>query len=183
MAEESAEIVFLAAEQSLSVQAAFVTHHEALERGMGIVDCGATSSLASVDALEAIMKKNLANYGQDRVEVNPNVRPTFKFGNGQRKECLSTVELQVDLKDQMGKMQLHVHDTPQQPALISVKALKNLGAVIDFSCGQCVLSKVDKHAVITLETAENGHLLMPLAQNIFDQSSRREKPFLGLLAE
>ena len=54
--------------------------------GLGIVDCGATASLASIDAMEAIMKVNLEKCGRDRVTVLPENRPTFKFGNGQRKE-------------------------------------------------------------------------------------------------
>ena len=184
VATETSEFAFHAGqEQSLSVEAAMVTQHEALERGLGIVDCGATASLASIDAMEAIMKVNLEKYGRDRVTVLPENRPTFKFGNGQRKECVSTVQLQVDLADQVGRMELHVHDTPAQPALISVKALKNLGAIIDFGVGECVLSKVDPHAIVPLETADNGHLLLPLAHDIFSNASRRSQPLLNLHLE
>ena len=184
VATETSEFAFHAGqEQSLSVEAAMVSQHEALERGLGIVDCGATASLASIDAMEAIMKVNLEKYGRDRVTVLPENRPTFKFGNGQRKERVSTVQLQVDLADQVGRMELHVHDTPAQPALISVKALKNLGAIIDFGVGECVLSKVDPHAIVPLETADNGHLLLPLAHDIFSKASRRSQPLLNLHLE
>ena len=183
LAEESAEIAFMGYEESWSVEAAYVTHQEALRRGMGIIDSGATASLASVDAVEAIMEANAQVYGHDRVEVKPDMRPTFRFGNGQKKECLSTIQLKVDLEDRPGKMELHVHDAPGQPALISIKALKNLGAVLDFGTGQCILTKVNRKAVIQLEEASNGHLLFPLVTNVFEKSRLRAKPFLGLYDE
>ena len=182
-AEEAAEIAFLGTEESWSVESAMVTHQDALLRGMGIIDSGATASLASVDAVEAIMNANAKAYGEDRVNVKPELRPTFRFGNGQKKECLSTIQLRVDLEDKPGKMELHVHDSPGQPALISIKALKNLGAILDFGSGECILAKVNRKAVIQLEEAQNGHLLFPLVTNVFEKARLRSKPFLGLSAE
>ena len=170
-------------EDNLSAEAAMTCHREIIAAGMGIVDCGATASLASVDALEAIMAANRRDGGDDRVTVLPDLRPTFRFGNGERKECISSVHLQVSLADRTGKMQLHVHDTPQQPVLISVKALKQLGAVIDFSSNECVFAKVDPSAVVRLDTADNGHLLMPLSSNLLEKARPRKTPFLGLAAE
>ena len=66
----------------------------------------------------------------------------YRFGNGEWKPCISTVQLHMNMDDRVGKMQLRVHDTPGQPALISVKALKNLGAVIDFSTNECIFTRL-----------------------------------------
>jgi hypothetical protein len=83
-----------------------VTHH--LQNGKAIIDCGATSALGSVDAIESLMQLNVDRHGRDCVTVDPNNRPTFRFGNN------------------------GVHNVPNQPVLISVRALRKLGAVIDF---------------------------------------------------
>ena len=85
---------------------ATVTHH--LQNGKAIIDCGATSALGSVDAIESLMQLNVDRHGRDCVTVDPNNRPTFRFGNN------------------------GVHNVPNQPVLISVRALRKLGAVIDF---------------------------------------------------
>ena len=70
------------------------------------------------------MAKNLVSHGHDRVKVIPDPRPVFRFVNGQRKECVSSVQLQVDVAaDKTGRMDLHSHDTPDQPVLVSVRAL------------------------------------------------------------
>ncbi|CAE7339695.1 unnamed protein product [Symbiodinium pilosum] len=170
-------------EDILSAEAALTNHRDVIASGMGIVDCGATASLASVDALEAIMRLNLKKGHDDKVTVLPGLRPTFRFGNGERKECISSVHLRVDMAERTGKMQLHVHDTPEQPALVSVKALKQLGAVIDFSTNQCVFQQINPCAVVQLEAADNGHLLMPLASNLLEKASYRKTVFQGLSAE
>ena len=142
-----------------------------------------TASLASVDALEAITRLNLEKGQDDKITVIPDLRPTFRFGNGERKECISSVHLRVDMADRTGKMQLHVHDTPEQPALISVRALSQLGAIIDFSTNECIFMKVNPHAVVQLDAAENEHILMPPASNLLEKASHRKTAFQGLAAE
>ena len=71
-----------------------------LENGYAVVDCGATSSLGSVDALEAIMSKNIRETGDGKIEIDTDRRPVFKF-----------------LVD--GSLEVHVHDSPNQPVLLS----------------------------------------------------------------
>ena len=55
---------------------------ETVHRCYGVIDSGATSSLASVDALEQVMKANVAMHGATMMEVDTSRRPTFRFGNG-----------------------------------------------------------------------------------------------------
>ena len=110
-------------------------------------------------------------------------RPVFKFGNGMTKACVSTAKLQVGADDKLGSMEVHVHDTPKQPVLISKKALKALGAIIDFGENQVIYRRVNDKVVAPLKEAENGHLLMPLTGNITAGGSQRSTPFLGLFHE
>lgn len=129
------------------------------------------------------MEANKQLHGSERVRVHPDLRPTFKFGNNGVRDCISSVDLGVDIGEKKGKLQVAVHDIPNQPVLISVKALKSLGAVIDFSAGEVVYRKIDPHSVVPLEEAANGHLLMPLCGDLLAGSVCRKSPFLGLRSE
>ena len=69
---------------------------EAIAAGLAVVDGGATKTLASVHALEAIQEGDLKECQHDRVtHVDPNNRPSFGFGNSSRDTCCSTTTLQV----------------------------------------------------------------------------------------
>ena len=146
----------------------------------GITDSGATASLGSVDALEELMIANIHACGDSKMQVNTSERPTFKFANGMRKECLSTINLFIGAGEKRGNMEIHVHDSPGQPVLISRKALAALGAVVDFSENKVIYKAVNPNVVLTLKQAENGHLLMPLTGNILDGGHKRATPFSSL---
>lgn len=63
---------------------------EAIAAGLAVVDGGATKTLASVHALEAIQDGNLQKYQHDRViHVDPSNRPSFGFGNSSRDTVLA----------------------------------------------------------------------------------------------
>ena len=200
VAEEQAEVAFSAfsidksdepqfehtapgTEHALSAQSEDWGTPQMIKEGKAVIDCGATSTLGSVEALEAIMKQNLEKCGRDRVSVDPEVRPTFKFGNNGTKSCLSTISLGVDLGQKSGQLQVHVHDIVNQPVLVSVKALKALGAVVDFERGEIIYRKACPKSVVPLETAKNGHLLMPLGGDLLAGAQIRRTPFTSLISE
>ena len=81
-----------------------------------------------------------------------------------------------------GSMEMHVHDT-RQPVLVSRKALKGLGALIDFEAGLAIYKNVDKNQVVRLTEADNGHLLMPITGNILTGAMSRQTPFVSLFDE
>jgi len=153
---------------------------QTIKAGKGVIDCGATATLGSVSALESIMALNVQRHGEDRVRVDPEVRPVFKFGNNGTKSCISTVALGVDLGDRKGNLQVHVHDVENQPVLISIKALKALGAVLDFENDEVIYRKVCPRSVVPLEAASNGHLLMPLGGDLLKGAKIRKEPFSSL---
>ena len=184
--EEAAEIAFTTFEEAgLLGEECYeaISTEQALEGCMGIIDSGATSSLGSVEALEKIMLNNIQQSGDSKMAIDLQRRPTFKFGNGQKKDCLSTVTVGVGAGCKEGHMEIHVHDTPGQPVLVSRKALKALGAVIDFGESKAIYTKVDPSQVVPLKEAENGHLLMPITGNILAGATKRGAPFLSLDCE
>ena len=83
----------------------------------------------------------------------------------------------------MGKLKVHVYDVPNQPVLISVKALKKLGAIVDFSRNEILYKHVDPKAVVPLEVASNGHCLMPLGGDLLAGAVMRAQPFSSLAEE
>ena len=186
IAEEQAEIAFVHEEIAASHdhhEQALVIMKDLLTQGKGIIDCGATSSLGSVEALEAIQQINLSKKGTTEMEVDTANRPTFRFGNGQRKTCISTAKLKMGLGQKSGSMEVHVHESSNQPILISVKSLKALGAVIDFSSGEAILKHVDSKKVITFDEEANGHLTMDLTQDLLKNAVHRQHNFVSLKDE
>lgn len=181
--EEAAEIAFGAErlEEVHQTQEPGAVVKEVMQKCMGIIDSGATASLGSVDAMEYVMKHNLLHDGDTKMNVNTEQRPVFRFGNGGRKECLSTVQMAVDAGPKKGSMEVHIHDAPEQPVLVSRRALAALGAVIDFQSNQAIYTKVDPSVVVPLSQAPNGHLLMPLTGNILSGGTARKRPFQGFL--
>ena len=146
----------------------------------GVIDCGATATLGSIAAVEALMHNNMTKHGEDRVTIDPHNTPVFKFGNNGTTSCVSTAHLKVDCGSKLGAMAVHVHEVPNQPILISVKALKSLGAVVDFARDEVIYKHLCPHSVVSLESAKNGHLLMPLGGNLLAGAVKRAQPFSQL---
>lgn len=151
-----------------------------LDSGMAIIDGGATSTVGSVDALERIQELN-QQQGQDhRCILDFEEKPSFRFGNNGRKTCMSTAQLPVPLHGVMGHMRVHIHDVPGQPVLLSIAALRSLGAVIDFENDEMILKKICPDRVVPLERTFGGHQVFPLTQDIFKDSVKRQQPFSTL---
>ena len=151
-----------------------------LAEGKAIIDGGATSSVGSSEALDQILNLQAANAWTPQVEVEVQNQPNFRFGNGGQKQCLSTAKLAVPLGETSGTMNIHVHDIDGQPVLLSISALRTLGAVIDFQSDEMILKSVDPRQVIKLETTPGGHQVFPLTTDILSGSFARSEPFLSL---
>lgn len=80
----------------------------------------------------------------------------------------------------LGDLAVHVHEVPNQPVLISVRTLKKLGAIVDFGSNKVIYQKLCPKSVMSLEEADNGHLLMPLTSDLLDGAVKRTSPFQGL---
>lgn len=154
--------------------------HTLVEAGKAIIDGGATASVGSIDALDKVQALNHAQGQPREMSVSFGQCPSFRFGNNGKTQCLSTAQVEVPLADKTGTMKIHVHDIPQQPVLLSISALRSLGAVIDFSEDTCIFKKIDPCRVVKLERAESGHQVFPLTQDIFQNSDRRDKAFVSL---
>lgn len=156
---------------------------DAVHQGKAIIDGGATSSLGSTEALTRVRELQWQRHGKDPLLDVTGERPDFKFGDNGKLTCISTAQISVPFDDQQGKMNIHLHECSGQPVLVSVKSLRNLGAIIDFDTDQMILKKVNPSKVIHLERAASGHQLFPLADDIMKQAVDRSTPFTSLLKE
>lgn len=129
------------------------------------------------------MRKNIEACGRDRIQVDPDLKPVFRFGNNSTKSCISTVQLGVDMGPKSGQLQIHVHEVPDQPILLSVQPLRSLGAILDFSRNEVIYTKVCDKSVVLLQVADNGHLMMPLCGNLLAGSKQRATAFVSLSHE
>ena len=148
-----------------------------LESGNAIIDGGATSSLGSEEAVQKVASLNWEATGEDSIEILPSEQPAFRFGNNAQHKCMSTALVKLPITSMNSRMKIHVHDIPGQPVLLSVKSLRALGAVIDFSNNQAVFKALNAAAVVTLETTESGHQLFPLTRDVLQGSTPLDKPF------
>ena len=144
---------------------------QAVAAGKAVIDGGATKTIASVAALEALMNKNKAKYGTDRiVEVNVHDRPVFGFGNSSTDRCMSTAQVGLTASGNPGTLKVHTLDRGTGPILLSVESLRQLGAVIDFDADLAVFRNINANRIVQLERSATGHQLLSLTEDLFEHS-------------
>ena len=144
----------------------------AMQQGKCVVDSGATKSIGSVAALEQLMKQNLLHSGSNGVDrVDPSDRPTFNFGNSSEDQCSSTVEMQLKAGGQDGRLRVHALNVGQGPILLSIAALRSLGAIVDFKEDLICMRAVSPHKIIAMERSSTGHQLLDLSRDLFKDAT------------
>ena len=140
-----------------------LTTAEAVKRGMCVLDGGATQTIGGIAALEAVMTENVR---VSRLKaVSTQNAPTFSFGNSSEDKCVSTAKLGVSANGVLGELSVHALDKGQSPILLSVEALRRLGAVIDFKEDLAVFRSLDSRRVVKLSRGQSGHQLLPLTED------------------
>eukprot|EP00439_Symbiodinium_sp_Y106_P029803 s3418_g3.t1 len=99
--------------------------------GKAVLDIGATATVGSLEALEALMQVKASRGEHETVKVYPDCRRKFRFGNGEVAESLSYIEIPQRLDGKLIYLGIHTMDTSNVPILLSIKTLKKLGAIID----------------------------------------------------
>ena len=139
---------------------------EAIAQGNCIIDSGATKSLGSVYALEQVMRLS----SETNFVVDTQDQPRFGFGNSTEDVCLSTTQVPISAGGRAGHLRVHALDRGQGPILLSIEALRNLKAVVDFSEDLMVLRGLNARKVIRLGRSSSGHQLLPLTKDLFEKA-------------
>ena len=146
----------------LSAEVLAVVESPNLE-GFGVLDTGATESVASLESLEHIAQRRRKNLGGEYpIKVIPGPCKNFRFGNGSTQMSESFVLLSQRLGGYSISLGLYTIDATGVPLLIGIRTLERLGAVIDCSRGAMVLKGIDDSLVVALKRSAAGHLLLDL---------------------
>ncbi|CAE7455783.1 RE1 [Symbiodinium sp. CCMP2592] len=148
-----------------------ITTAEAVQQGKAVIDGGATRTLASVPAMEAIMSLNNQKYGNNGVSaVDLKDRPIFGFGNGSENQCTSTIHLRIASDEQPGDLKVHCLDHGSGPLLLSVDSLRKLGAIIDFEADLICFRNLNDCQIVQVERSSTGHQLLPVTEDFMKQA-------------
>ena len=146
-----------------------------MKAGKGMLDCGATHSIGSLEALDLLAQANLEKHGDPRLEVNTEYRPWYRFGDGERKRCVAQSIFGVHARDAKGKCPINGLDVPGVPILVAMKTLERLGAVVDFESSVGCFKNIDPHTIIKFEKEGTGHLYMSLVDDLLEQATTDPK--------
>ena len=167
----------VADEQGLHQDMSKMTTYEAMTKGYGVLDPGATRTMGSMVALEHAREASMALQNRDNVsEVNLDDKPTFGFADSESAQCSSTVLLQLPVSDHNLKLRVHALDKGTVPVLLSIDTLKKLHAIVDYGNNEVVFSNIDPCKRVSLETTATGHQVIPLAADFMSGAQILEAP-------
>ncbi len=132
---------------------AFSLRDDAQHRDVLVIDSGATRTVGSVLALEALLE----SLEPRDVRTDVARRPRFRFGNGSRGIASSTAYLRLG-SNPLSELDIAVLETDTfVPVLLSMEWLRAAGAIINFGNGTMSCSE-GNHRRITLRALPSGHL-------------------------
>ena len=138
-----------------------------VQNGLAILDTGASRSVIGADNVPAVLQKLPTNV-QKLVREKPS-KIGFRFGNDQI--AYSFKQLQIPLVHGKLRIWLLVEVVPKAtPFLLSIKAMKSLGAVIDLVHESCFLQTIQR----SLPLRENANGLFVIDVADLCQSSQPE---------
>ncbi|CAE7394680.1 unnamed protein product, partial [Symbiodinium necroappetens] len=140
-----------------------LTTTDAVRQGKAVVDGGATRTLASIEAMEAIMQINQGKRGKTGLATLDMLeRPVFGFGNSSENQCASTAHLQILANNQSGKLKVHCLDHGSGPLLLSVETLSPVE--------KTEVQEVTGHGE---EVSVGCHLLLPVTKYAVTRADHR----------
>ena len=160
-----------------------LTTSEAVAKGMAVIDGGATQTIGSVKALEAVLNQNRAKYGSSGLRgLSAEEPPTFSFGNSTDNRCLSTAQLHVQANGGFGELRVHTLECGESPILLSIQTLGSLKAIIDFESDVVVFRALDARRLVHLARGSSGHQLLSLTDDLMSNSTEARQAVPSLLS-
>ena len=142
-------------------------------RGHAVLDTGATETVTSLAALEAIHHRRTELLGHsDHIEVVPGPCKVFRFGNGMTQSSESFVNIKQQVGSHEIKLGAYTIDATGVPLLLGIRTLERLGAILDTKQGFLVMKTVDPTLIIPLKRSPTGHLLLDLCSNWLDGGAK-----------
>ena len=139
--------------------------YENRERGKVLLDCGATDTVGSV---EAIIDKSLEAFEADPdwMSVDTKVWLVYKFGDDKRKHTMSKIRVKVQPGGHAAHLHVYAQETEGVPVMLSAKSLSTRRAASNFETGQAVFRNPEPETVVQLERSLAGHMWMDLFEQM-----------------
>ena len=131
-----------------------------LHDGKVIVDSGATETIGSPEAMDCLLARVLATNPNAQITVDPTQQPRFRFGNGTVSQAYSRVGIEVPF----GTFWCYVVEGPGVPILLSVRALRDLRATLNFEDNSITVKMKGQSMRKKLECSSRGHMLLDLTE-------------------
>eukprot|EP00435_Cladocopium_sp_Y103_P051036 s1582_g15.t1 len=129
------------------------------DEGLAILDTGASRSVIGADLWPGVWKSLPAKV-QSHVQEIPS-KVGFRFGNNQI--TYSFKQIRIPIFSGRKRIWIVIEVVPKAtPFLISIQALKALGAMIDLSNNQCFLQKINRE--LSLQESDNGLYVIKMAE-------------------
>ena len=142
---------------------------EALETGKALIDCGATKSMGSWEALDGLARMNEQRQGSTRFSLDRTKKTWYTCANGKRQQSEGEVAFKVNAGGRTGDCKINCLNTTGVPILLSVQSLSQMGAIIDFSTGAAFFRHLTDQSCVQLERESNGHLYLSLVEDLLSQ--------------
>jgi hypothetical protein len=137
---------------------------EEIQEGLILVDSGTSETVGSPEALTALVNKAFTRHNSKVRVLKRSDGPRFRMANG----AITKTYSQLFLETPMGTFSAYCMEGTDVPILMSIKALRALDAVIDFSSDEMsfALTKPNgqksKRITRKLTKSPKGHLLFDL---------------------
>jgi ribonuclease HI len=149
----------------------------------GMLDCGATASAAPDLAVHGLIQAILAQDRGAKVDIQPYVRPFFRFGNGKWGQALYRATISSTVSGQHRSFSLFALPNPDDPSpnnlvpiLIGMDHIGTSGCqmLVDFSLGY-VIDGVDPQAELyQLKTNSKGHFVYDVVYHLTRGKSNQQ---------
>eukprot|EP00435_Cladocopium_sp_Y103_P059980 s1270_g21.t1 len=143
--------------------------------GMAILDTGASRSVIGIEHVPSVLRKLPSSIREQVREVPSKIG--FRFGNNQIE--YSFKQMQIPLVHKNQRIWLLVEVVPKAtPFLLSIKAMKSLGASIDLEKSTCYLKKLNKS--LPLKENSNGLFVIDMSDLCSKSSEEPSAAFVVL---
>ncbi|CAJ1424831.1 unnamed protein product, partial [Effrenium voratum] len=135
-------------------------------RAHGVIDCGATETVASLQAIEELMarRRELRDGQEEAIRVFSDVCKQFRFGNGQELQASSYIEIPQQINGCTFYLGIFTLDTEGYvPVLLGIKTLHRLGTVVDFANHRAAFTQVCQDWLPLVNCERTGHLLVDMS--------------------
>ena len=160
-------------ELSLASSLAAPEGHE--RKAEGMLDCGATASAAPDVAVKGLIQAVLAQDHGARVDIEPYMKPFFRFGNGKCGQALFRVTLSSSISGQHRSFSLYSLPNPEVmdskhivPILVGMDHLGPHGCqmLIDFGYGYVIDGADPNPQMYRLNTNSKGHYVYDILYHL-----------------